>query len=224
MDRRRNSGPATARGPGAQILDLPDLSSVHVMSHIDESDRGQLKAGQTATVRVEAVPDRDYQATVSTSPSWRASILIRLAAGEELRSHPAITDADARLRPGMSAVRASRWAHPDMLLVPSGAVFPAEGRLIVYRRAARRFDAVRSRSSRRGRDQVAVKGRSPPGRSRGTVKPPGDQAAGGAAMTGRRPRRLDGVVRSRWRRPVPGRPPGRRRGSGQRTRRSRRRG
>ena len=75
-----------------------------------------------------------------------------------------ITDADARLRPGMSAVaRIAVGTIPDMLLVPTGAVFPSEGRLIVYRRAGSRFDAVPVEIVRRGREQVAVKGPLAPG-------------------------------------------------------------
>jgi len=50
-----------------------------------------------------------------------------------------------------------------MLLVPAAAVFPAEGRLIVYRRAGSRFDEVPIEIVRRGREQVAVKGTLSPG-------------------------------------------------------------
>ena len=145
---------------GAQILELPDLSSVHLTSHIDESDRGQLKAGQTATVRVDAVPDRTYQGTIDDiSVLARVDFSSGWPPAKNFDLTLSITDADARLRPGMSAVaRIAVGKIPDMLLVPAGAVFPSEGRLVVYRRAGSHFDDVPIEILRRGREQVAVKG------------------------------------------------------------------
>jgi RND family efflux transporter MFP subunit len=144
---------------GAQILELPDLSSVHLTSHIDESDRGQLKAGQTATVRVDAVPDRSYQGTISD-----ISVLARIdfssgwPPAKNFDLNMTIDDADVRLKPGMTGVaRIAVGKIPDQLLLPSGAIFPSEGRLIVYRRAGSRFDEVPVEIVRRGREQVAVK-------------------------------------------------------------------
>jgi len=144
---------------GAQILELPDLSSVHLTSHIDESDRGQLKAGQTATVRVDAVPDRSYQGTISDiSVLARVDFSSGWPPAKNFDLNMAIDDADARLRPGMSGVaRIAVGKIPDQLLLPSGAIFPSEGRLIVYRRAGSRFDEVPVEIVRRGREQVAVK-------------------------------------------------------------------
>ncbi len=144
---------------GAQILELPDLSSVHLTSHIDESDRGQLKAGQTATVRVDAVPDRSYQGTISDiSVLARVDFSSGWPPAKNFDLNMAIDDADARLRPGMTGVaRIAVGRIPDQLLLPSGAIFPSEGRLIVYRRAGSGFDEVPVEIVRRGREQVAVK-------------------------------------------------------------------
>jgi multidrug resistance efflux pump len=144
---------------GAQILELPDQSSVHLTSHIDESDRGQLKAGQTATVRVDAVPDRSYQGTISDiSVLARVDFSSGWPPAKNFDLNMTIDDADARLRPGMSGVaRIAVGKIPDQLLLPSGAIFPSEGRLIVYRRAGSRFDEVPVEIVRRGREQVAVK-------------------------------------------------------------------
>jgi multidrug resistance efflux pump len=50
--------------PGAAILELPDLTSVHLEARLDESDRGRLQADQEATVRIEAVPGRDFKARI----------------------------------------------------------------------------------------------------------------------------------------------------------------
>jgi HlyD family secretion protein len=165
---------------GAQILELPDLSTVHLTSHIDESDRGQLKVGQAATIRVDAVPDRAYNATIAD-----ISVLARVdfSSGWPPAKNFDLTmtfgDADARLRPGMSGVaRIAVGKIPDQLLLPSGAIFPSEGRLVVYRRTRSGFEAVPIEIVRRGREQVAVKGSLAPGDHVSLVapKPAGSQA------------------------------------------------
>jgi multidrug efflux pump subunit AcrA (membrane-fusion protein) len=166
---------------GAQILELPDLSSVHLMSHIDESDRGQLKMGQTATIRVDAVPDRAYTGTIAD-----ISVLARVdfSAGwpppKNFDLTMAITDADTRLRPGMSGVaRIAVGKIPDQLLLPSGAIFPSVGRLIVYRRSGSHFEEVPVEIVRRGREQVAVKAKLSPGDHVALVIPKANAAQAG---------------------------------------------
>ena len=161
---------------GAQILELPDLSSVHLTSRIDESDRGQLKIGQQATVRVDAVPDREYQATIADiSVLARVDFSSGWPPAKNFDLKLTITDADARLRPGMSAVtRIAVGRIPDQLLVPAAAVFPAEGRLVVFRRGRRQYEEVSVEIVRRGREQVAIRADLAPGDHVALVKPPAD--------------------------------------------------
>ena len=163
---------------GAQILELPDLSSVHLTSHIDESDRGQLKVGQAAAVRVDAVPDRDYHATIADiSVLARVDFSSGWPPAKNFDLMLSITDADTRLRPGMSGVaRISVGTIPNMLLIPAGAVFPSEGRLIVYRRTGSRFEEIAVEIVRRGREQVAVKGNLSPGDHVALVIPTANRA------------------------------------------------
>ena len=52
--------------PGAAILELPDLSSVHLAARLDESDRGRLQRQQDATVRIEALPGTDFKARLDS--------------------------------------------------------------------------------------------------------------------------------------------------------------
>ncbi len=44
--------------PGAALIELPDPSTLRIVGRIEEADRGRLRLGQTATVRVDAVTDR----------------------------------------------------------------------------------------------------------------------------------------------------------------------
>lgn len=166
--------------PMSQILELPDLTSVFLTARIDEADRGMLQNGLEATVRADAIPDREYIATVSD-----VSLLARVdfnsgwppAKMFDLRL--TFKDFDARLRPGMSAVaRIPVGRLPNVLLVPAAAVFTVEGRPVVYVERRGEYVAVDVQVVRRGRDQVALAGGVEAG-DRVALTQPG--ANGGAA-------------------------------------------
>jgi hypothetical protein len=50
--------------PGAAIVELPDLTSVRVTGRVEETERGRLKTGQTAVVKIDAIPAKDFEATL----------------------------------------------------------------------------------------------------------------------------------------------------------------
>ena len=150
---------------GAPILELPDLSSVFLVARIDEADRGQLRAGQTARIRADAVADRDYPASVADiSLLARADFSGGWPPAKQFDMKITFTTPDERLRPGMSAVaRISVGQIANVLIVPAKAVFTDAGRPVVYRFERRRFVAVPVEIVRRGREQAAIKGALGPG-------------------------------------------------------------
>lgn len=146
--------------PMAPILELPDLTEVQLLARIDEADRGQLGAGLDATVRADAVPDREYQATVTdVSVLARIDFMSGWPPAKMFDLRLTFADADQRLRPGMSAVaRIPVGRLPDVLLVPTDAIFLVEGRSVVYVQRGGSFEAVDVQIIRRGRDQAALAG------------------------------------------------------------------
>jgi multidrug efflux pump subunit AcrA (membrane-fusion protein) len=170
--------PGDSCWPGAEIVELPDLSSVHIEARLDESDRGRLKIGQSATIRIDAIPDHEFQSVVSA-----LSVLARV----DFSSWPPVKnfdlkltfrDLDPRLRPGMSAAaRIAVGRLPDMLLVPAESVFFVDGRSVVYRLEGRRFAAVPVQIVKRSRDQAAINGPVHPGDRVALTKPPDEGAA-----------------------------------------------
>jgi HlyD family secretion protein len=146
--------------PGAMILELPDLSSVYLTARIDEADRGRLTEGQTAVIRLDAIADRDYRATVShISLLARTDFTSGWPPPKQFDLTLSIEDPDDRLRPGMSAAaRITVGQVDDVLLVPAGALFYEAGRTVVYRQTRRSFEPVPVEIVRRGRDQAAVSG------------------------------------------------------------------
>jgi RND family efflux transporter MFP subunit len=143
--------------PGAAIAELPDLTSVQVTARVDETDRGRVKPGQVAKVRVDAIPDREFDAKVAEiSPlakldfsSWPLTKSFDLIL--ELAS------ADQRLRPGMSAnARIAVDRQADAVLLPAQALFEKAGRSVVYVQGAWGFQERLVEIGRRSPKQVAV--------------------------------------------------------------------
>jgi HlyD family secretion protein len=150
--------------PGASIVELPDLSTVQVSAPVDETERGRLKTGQTVKIRVDAVPDREFNGVLAEispltkpdftiwPPTKNFNITIQLQAS------------DARLRPGMSATARIAVAKVgDAVLVPAEAVFQRSGRTVVYVLRGSSFEERAVEISRRGNGQCAVESGLKPG-------------------------------------------------------------
>jgi HlyD family secretion protein len=144
--------------PGASILELPDLSTIRLEARLDESDRGRLKVGQAATVKIEAVPGKDFAARVNL-----ISVLARVdfsSGWPPVRNFDlglVLDERDPRIRPGMTATaRIAADRLPDMTLVPAEAIFQKDGRPVVYKLNGSKFDEQPIEIVRRGREQAAI--------------------------------------------------------------------
>jgi multidrug efflux pump subunit AcrA (membrane-fusion protein) len=163
--------------PGANIVELPDLSSIHLEARLDESDRGRLKVGQTATVKIEAVPGKDFAASVDL-----ISVLAKVdfsSGWPPLKNFDlglVLKEPDPRIRPGMTATaRIATDRVPAMLLAPTEAVFQRDGHPIVYKLRGSMFDETRIEVVRRGREQVAIASGVNAGEKLATRRPDTDQ-------------------------------------------------
>jgi multidrug efflux pump subunit AcrA (membrane-fusion protein) len=137
--------------------------------------------GQTATIRVDAVPDREYRATVAAvSLLARADFTSGWPPPRDFDVKLTVEDADARLKPGMTAsVRIAVDRLTNVLVVPAEAVSLLNGRPTVYRLARSRFDAVTVEVARRGREQVVVASGIAAGDRLAARKPPEATIRGG---------------------------------------------
>jgi len=143
--------------PGAGIVEFPNLSTIQVTARLDESERGRLRLGQTVSLRVDALPDREHKGVVSA-----ISALARLDySGWPVRKNFDLTvqleQLDPRLRPGMSATaRIAVERLQGSILVPAAAVFDKGGRTVCYVQSRERFEERLVQVSRRSEEQVAV--------------------------------------------------------------------
>ncbi len=106
-------------GGGTTLLTMADLGQVYDSTLVSESDIGNVKAGQTASVKVDAYPNRTFtgkveriapQATVQQSVT-RCPVLIRL------------DNRDGALMPGMNTDVSILVENADnVLVIPNDAV------------------------------------------------------------------------------------------------------
>jgi len=151
--------------PGASIVELPDLSSVHLTARLDEADRGRVEVGQSATVHLDAVPDKVYHSKVSQiSLLARVDFASSWPPTRDFDLELVMADPDARLKPGMTAsVRIAVARFPDALVVPARAVTLINGRPTVYVQKGSGFEPRAVVMKRRGREQVALASGVQPG-------------------------------------------------------------
>jgi RND family efflux transporter MFP subunit len=161
--------------PGALVVELPDLSSIHLQARLDETDRGRLNVGEEATIRIEAIPGREFKAKID-----RISVLARA----DFSSWPptrmfdlgmVLLDSDAKVRPGMGAVaRIPTDRVADVILVPTETLFQKDGRPVVYVLKGTQFDERAVEVTRRGRELAIIKSGVEPGEHIATRRPGAD--------------------------------------------------
>lgn len=116
------------------VLEIPDLTRMEADGEVEEAQGGKVREGQAVEIRLDAHPDREYRGTVKSisravqEKSWRNPLkVVHLTLSLEE------TDPE-RMRPGMrfrGTIELER--HPDVALVPVGAVFRDGDATVVFR-------------------------------------------------------------------------------------------
>ncbi len=125
---------------GAMIAEIPDLSEMRVELKLEEVERGKLKLGQAVRVRVDAVPEKEFDADMDwISPI--AQLVFRTWPPEKLfPARATLKKLDPRLRPGMSATAEIIVdKEPNVLLIPARASFQKNGKPTVYIQKGQQF-------------------------------------------------------------------------------------
>jgi len=104
---------------GTTLFVMANLDQMRVRTMVDETDMGQLRPGLSATVKVEAYPDRTFRGTVE-------KIEPQSVVQQNVTMFPVIVNLDNRdglLKPGMNAeVDILVDQARDVLLIPNSAV------------------------------------------------------------------------------------------------------
>jgi HlyD family secretion protein len=158
---------------GAAILELPDLSSVHLEARLDEADRGRLRKDQDAIVRIEAIPGREFKARInSISVLAKVDFTSGWPPPKNFDLNLVLIDMDPKIRPGMTAVaRIATERVNDVVLVPAESIFQHDGAPNVYRLVGSEFVETRVEVKRRGKEQAIITSGVEPGDRIATRRP-----------------------------------------------------
>jgi cobalt-zinc-cadmium efflux system membrane fusion protein len=143
----------TARA-GQAVAQIPDMSNWEVNARIPEADRGHLQQGQKVSIRVAAVPGREFKGHVksvgaSTGSAWERTFECRIGLDESA----------GELRPGMTSnILITVESLEDALWVPSQALFESDGKSFVYLRTSEGFVAKDVQLVRRSESQAVIGG------------------------------------------------------------------
>jgi RND family efflux transporter MFP subunit len=145
---------------GAAIAEIPSLSEMYVDLSLEEVDRGKLQLGQAVRVRVDAIPDKEFEAEIT----WISPIaaLIYKGGSTPEKTFPAratLKNLDDRLRPGMSSTaEIIIERQPNQLLIPIRASFDKDGKPAVYVQIGKQFVVRPIQVGRRNDEDVVVTG------------------------------------------------------------------
>lgn len=119
---------------GAAIAEIPDLSEMRIELKLEEVERGKLQLGVPLRIRVDAIPDKEFDAKLDwISPI--AAVVFR-GMGMTEKTFPAratLAKVDPRLRPGMSATgEILLESQANTLLIPARASFMNKGKPSVW--------------------------------------------------------------------------------------------
>lgn len=125
---------------GAEIADIPDLSSMVVEFRVEEIDRGRVRIGQKVRVRVDAVAGAVFEGSIEWLSPIATLIFRRFPPEKNFPARARIAKLDDQLRPGMSAsVEVIVEERPNVLVIPAKASFQIEGKPTVFVRSGNGF-------------------------------------------------------------------------------------
>jgi multidrug resistance efflux pump len=127
--------------PGSSIAEVIDISHLEVEAQIGETDRVNLKPGQSVEIKIDALPGETFSGKVQTVGGatshefWDDNTQHKFDVAVEL------DHTDTRLRPGF-AVRLSILGDnlSHAVSIPGGAIFDHDGKKVVYCKRTRGFE------------------------------------------------------------------------------------
>ena len=127
---------------GRNIADIVESGKMEVRAKVTETDRDNLKAGQHATVQVDALPGRTFAATVGQVSGGAArGSFFETSAVRQFDIALELERPDPMMRAGSSLrVVIDGQELPNALHVPRQAVFEKNGKSFVYLKAGDRFE------------------------------------------------------------------------------------
>jgi RND family efflux transporter MFP subunit len=125
---------------GAAIAEIPDLTEMRVELRLEEVDRGKVRLGQEVRMRIDAIPEKEFHATLDWISPIAALVFRSFPPEKSFPARATLKNLDPRLRPGMSATaEIIIEKQPNALLIPIKASFTQNGKPMVYVQRGQNF-------------------------------------------------------------------------------------
>ncbi|MDQ2948967.1 MAG: efflux RND transporter periplasmic adaptor subunit, partial [Acidobacteriota bacterium] len=143
---------------GAAIAEIPDLSQMRLDLKLEEVDRGKIKLGQKIRVRVDAIPDKEFTATLDWISPIAAVIWKGMGLTEKLfPARATLAKLDPRLRPGMTgSAEIVIENYSNVLLIPARASFLSNGKPAVYVQKGQDFQIRQIEVGKRNESDIMI--------------------------------------------------------------------
>lgn len=150
--------PGDRAWPGAGIAELPDSTTLKIAARVEEAERGQLKLGQSATVLLDALPDRNFDGHVDTiSPTASMDFTAGWPIPRNFSVELSLAGNDPRLAPGMGAtVRIAVDRVHGGIVIPTTALFRKAGRTVAYVRRGSKFEETPVEVARQSGEEALI--------------------------------------------------------------------
>jgi HlyD family secretion protein len=168
--------------PGRPVVDVIESGRMEVRAKIDESDRPNLVAGQTAIVEVDALPGEKFPVKVGqlSGLASRANFFESAGATRLFDVSLQFDQPDPRLKAGVSTrVTLDGKELPDAIHVPRQAVFDKNGKNFVFVKTGEHFEQRDVKVEQRTESRVVISG-VPEGTEIALVDPTARASAAGA--------------------------------------------
>ncbi len=126
---------------GAAIAEILDLSKMRLEWKLEEVDRGKVRLKQPVKVHVDALPDRDFNATLDwISPIATVAFKGMGLTEKTFSAYAILQNTAGRLKPGMTGTaQIVIERQPSQLLIPIRASFAEDGKPAVYLQTGNEF-------------------------------------------------------------------------------------
>jgi multidrug efflux pump subunit AcrA (membrane-fusion protein) len=127
--------------PGSSIAEVIDISHLEVSAQVGETDRINLKAGQSVEMKIDALPGETFSGKVQTVGGATSHEFWDDNAQHKFDVAVELDRTDPRLRPGF-AVRLDILGDnlSRAVSIPGGAIFEHGGKKVVYCKRNRSFE------------------------------------------------------------------------------------
>lgn len=166
---------------GRAILQVMDTTQMEISGRVLEVARADLSAGETAEVRVDAMPDHVYSGKVKMVAGQASSDMWSGDPTKRFDVTFALDRSDERLRPGLSSqIIVQGEKLKNVLFLPRQAIYVRDGKPIVYVKSGRGFEARPVNIKHTTESQAVLEG-LPEATEVALVNPEQASAGGGAA-------------------------------------------